>query len=106
MEDVDQDVYDLLAVGRRSETSFDIKESPLAAFIYGRLGDKGSSNVLAGSKLHPMERDNAIKFLSALPRDVVEIIAMNMKMVALSRAQLIEAVIDELPPTVPEAKSE
>ena len=53
-----------------------------------------------------MERENAIKFLSALPRDVVEIIAMNMKMVALSRAQLIEAVIDELPPTVPEAKSE
>ena len=106
MEDVDVDVYNLLAVGRRSETSFDIRQSPLAAFIYGRLGDKGSSNALAATKLHPMERENAIQFLSALPRDVVEVIALNMKMVALSRSQLIEAVLDELPSAIEEAKSE
>jgi hypothetical protein len=96
--DIDRDVYNLLAVGRRSETSFDIRQSPLAAYLYGRLGDEGLTKALGVTKLSPMEKENAIAFLSALPRDVVEIIAQNMQMVALSRSDLIEAVVDQLPP--------
>jgi hypothetical protein len=106
LEDVDRDVYHLLAVGRRTETSFDIRQSPLAAYLYARLGDEGLTKALGVTKLSPMEKENAIAFLSGLPRDVVGIIALNMKMVALSRSDLIEAVVDQLPPSGEEPISE
>jgi hypothetical protein len=45
-----------------------------------------------------MERENGMEFLAALPREVVEAVAKNMIKVALSRADLIQEVMDKLPP--------
>lgn len=99
------DVYNILANGRRTETSFDIRQSPLAAYLYGCLGDDGLQNLLQNHKMHPVCKENAMELLKALPRDVVEALAQNMMKVALSRAEMIQGVIDTLPPASKKSRS-
>ena len=90
-------VYDILSRGRRTETTFDIRQSPLAAYLYGWLGDDRLMEVLKDVKQYPMERENSIQLLSSLPRDAIRTIAINMAKVALSRSDLILDVVESLP---------
>jgi hypothetical protein len=94
----DMDVYSLLAEGRRSETAFDIKQSPMAAYLYGSLGDDGLLDLLGKIKVYPMTVDAAKQLLSQLPRLAVQKIGSQMAMVAISRADRINEVLNELPP--------
>jgi hypothetical protein len=93
----DRDVYSLLAEGRRSETDFDIKQSPMAAYLYGSLGDVGLLDLLAKIKVYPMTVDAAKQLLSELPRLAVQRIGSQMAMVAVSRADRINELLNDLP---------
>ena len=92
----DEDVYNILAYGRRSETAFDVKQSPLAAYFYSLLGDKGVEGILKSIKLYPMDESKARALLLALPREAVVHVSDNMAKVAMSRRELIRRVVAEL----------
>lgn len=96
----DQAVYDILAFGRRSETSFDVRQSPLAAYFYSIMGDCGVEKVLKDIKVHPMDTPTAKALLTTLPRHAVSHVSENMSNVAMSRRELIRKVVRELPPPV------
>lgn len=99
----DRDVYSILYMGRRTETSFDIRQSPMAAYLYASLGDEGLQRVLTGpfgAALYPMTRDVALQLITILPRDAVTKIAQNMATVAVSRSARILQVIADLPDVV------
>jgi hypothetical protein len=93
LEQCDMDVYNLLSQGRRSETAFDIKESPMAAYLYGSLGDDGLFDLLKKVKVYPMTTDAAKQLLAQLPRVPVQRIGSQMAMVAMSRSERILAVL-------------
>jgi hypothetical protein len=95
-EQCDIETYDILAKGRKSETSFDIRQSPLAAYLYSCMGTDG---IMAASKslnVYPMTPDIAHALLRTLPRDVVVHVARNMAKVALSRQDLILKLVDDI----------
>jgi hypothetical protein len=98
LEHCDMDVYNLLSQGRRSETSFDIKQSPMAAYLYGSMGDDALFDLLGKVKVYPMTPDAAKQLLAQLPRVPVQRIGSQMAMVALSRADRILEVLNDLPP--------
>ena len=94
---LDMLVYQILSGGRRSETSFDVKQSPLGAFLYAVVGDRGLKMILENRSLHPMTEENATELLSCLPREVVRYLAKTIATVAISRADAIMEVVDSLP---------
>ncbi|KAG7352593.1 hypothetical protein IV203_008641 [Nitzschia inconspicua] len=89
-------VYDILAVGRRTETSFDIKRSPWAAYLYASMGDEEMFRILKEHTLYPMTEDGAWALLRDLPREAVENIAEDMCDNALSRAEMIRDIVAEI----------
>jgi len=89
----DMEVYDLLVKGRKSETSFDMRSSPLAAYFYGILGDEGVENILSSIKVYPMTSETATKLLQALPLNAMRKVAEQMAFVARSRAEHIHQLV-------------
>ena len=100
-EDVEQHlnmlVYQILSGGRRSESSFDVKQSPLGAFLYGVVGDKGLNIILKNKTLYPMNEENSKALLKCLPKEVVRYLAKTISTVAISRADRIMELADNLP---------
>lgn len=96
--DLDDDVYAILKNGRTNETSFDVRQSPLATFLYGWLGDALVSKILKDNRpVYPMDPEKAWKLLAALPREPLSIVADKMSLIALSRAEKIRRVMTKLP---------
>ena len=93
----DSVVYEILLLGRRAETSFDIRQSPLAAYLYGCMGDEALIQVLKSNKMYPMEKENSLQLLACLPREALQNVAKNMAKVALSRSDLILDLVKNLP---------
>jgi hypothetical protein len=100
---IDTDVYNLLAFGRRSETDFDIRQSPLAAYLYGSLGNAGLDDLLdnksdaAKNMLWPMSEAAAWILLQRIPLEsVLTPIVENMCQVATSRSDKILSVLAKL----------
>ena len=89
-------VYHILAVGRRSETTFDIKRSPWAAYLYACIGDEELDRLLKEQTLFPMTEERAWSLLRALPRECVVTISDDMCDNALSRALVIGNVVSQL----------
>jgi len=88
----DPEVFDILAHGRRSETRFDVKKSPLAAYFYSFLGDEGLERILKTFKLYPMTVETAKSLLVALPRDaVVHVAEIAAELATPRRKQILEA---------------
>lgn len=94
----DFDVYRLLSQGRKSETAFDIKQSPLAAYLYAYLSDDGVEEIMQDVKTYPMDEEIALTLLKRLPRSAIEIVAHNLARIAQSRSELIRRVVRKLPP--------
>eukprot|EP00797_Seminavis_robusta_P031357 Sro67_g037450.2 (665) ;mRNA; f:18692-20686 len=94
---LDMLVYQILSGGRRSESSFDVKQSPLGAFLYAVVGDRGLRMILDNKDLHPMTRENAIALLACIPREVTLYLAKTIACVAVSRTEAIMEVVDSLP---------
>jgi hypothetical protein len=89
-------VYEILAIGRRTEMTFDIKRSPWAAFLYGSIGDDELFRILREHTLYPMTKEGAWDFLRDLPRDTVYEISEDMAETALSRAEMIRNIVATL----------
>ncbi|KAI2499121.1 hypothetical protein MHU86_15391 [Fragilaria crotonensis] len=92
----DLDAYHILAQGRKSEMSFDIRQSPLAAYLYSCMGTKGVMAALQSLTLYPMTTDRAHAVLRTLPQDAVLRVARIMAKVALSRQELILNIVHEI----------
>jgi len=92
----DMEVYDLLLNGRKSESSFDIRQSPLAAYFHGYMGDASIDEVLAKFKVYPMTIDTAKSLLRNLPAEPTRIIAEKICMVAPSRAPFLHEIIENI----------
>ena len=86
--DVDPDVLRLLKEGRKKESAFDLRHSPLAAYLYARLGDAASDRALASEDGWP--------FLEALPRDQVLEVATLCQQIATTRASGLAEIVARL----------
>lgn len=91
-----QPVYEMLAEGRRSESSFDTKRSPWAALLYGYMGDEGLNRILKEHTLYPMTDERAWSLLRALPLEPVNTIVQSILEQALSRADKMCEILSEL----------
>jgi hypothetical protein len=96
-EGCDEVVYNILAHGRRSETAFDVRQSPLAAYFYSFLGDEGVEKILSDIKVYPMSSDTATALLTKLPREAVLHVSGSMINFAISRRKLIRNLVEQLP---------
>ena len=103
LKECDQEVYSILAHGRRTETIFDTQNSPVAAYIYSHLGDEGLEKLLcASNKWFPIEAENSVELLSAFPPEIFQTVATNLKEVAVARSEMIDDVLSRLPNYVSE----
>lgn len=96
LQKCDQIVYHILKNGRKSEFQFDTKESPMAAYLYACMGDSVVEEVLEKVKVIPVEKENAMEILRAVPRESLKIIGAGLKKLALSRSSRIQEIIDAL----------
>lgn len=86
--DVDAEVLRLLAEGRKNESVFDLRNSPLAAYMYAQLGDAESDRVLAAEDGWPL--------LEALPPRMVARIASACARIAPTRARGLAEIVAHL----------
>ena len=84
----DHAVFDLLKEGRRSDSQFDVKHSPLAAFIYAEIGNKGTRAIVE-SATDAMDSAQADKVLHILPQNLLIDIVEACAKIAINRAPLL-----------------
>ena len=87
-------VHDILRDGRADETSFDLKHSPIAAYIYGLVGDIGVDRSLEYA-VYPMDAENARKLLSSLPGECVKQIGLACAEIAVTRSKALKVLVQE-----------
>lgn len=87
-DDVDEAVFRLLSEGRKKESGFDLRHSPLAAHLYAHLGDARSDRAL--------EAEDGWPLLRVLPRDLVAGVTRATAEIALTRRAKLLAVADQL----------
>lgn len=92
---VDPCVFRLLKDGRESESSFDIKNSPLAAYLYSLMGDEGMDKVLTHA-VHPMDKEHATKLLKSIPEVAVATIIAACAEIAITRADRLDQMVKDL----------
>lgn len=88
---LDMRVFKLLRDGRDGESQFDIKNSPLAAYLYALMGDKDMEEALKLT-VYPMTPDDATKLLDAIPPQAVVKIARSCAKICLTRAKKLEEI--------------
>ena len=92
---LDETVFRILRDGRNRPSSFDIRNSPLAAFLYGLIGDEGLLESVEYA-VHPMTAEDAEQLLQSLPRKAVSTIALACsKVVAPTRRDALEQIAME-----------
>jgi hypothetical protein len=89
-------VYNILKSGRHLETSFDTRNSPLAAFLYAQLGDIGTEAILQPCLFSMTDKTVALNLLSSLPHVTLELIGRDIASIAVSRAERIGMILQEL----------
>jgi len=72
--ELDEEIFNILRVGRKNASKFDLTNSPIAAFLYGIIGDKGMQ-LSKKYVTYPMTVENSPKFLQTLPPKAVATIA-------------------------------
>ncbi|MCA9609314.1 MAG: hypothetical protein KC619_27120 [Myxococcales bacterium] len=87
-EDVDEAVFRLLSEGRKKDSGFDLRHSPLAAYLYAHLGDTRSDRALEEADGWPL--------LEVLPRGLVAGVARATAEIALTRREKLLALADQL----------
>eukprot|EP00568_Trieres_chinensis_P008591 CAMPEP_0183297686 /NCGR_PEP_ID=MMETSP0160_2-20130417/4908_1 /TAXON_ID=2839 ORGANISM="Odontella Sinensis, Strain Grunow 1884" /NCGR_SAMPLE_ID=MMETSP0160_2 /ASSEMBLY_ACC=CAM_ASM_000250 /LENGTH=442 /DNA_ID=CAMNT_0025459555 /DNA_START=45 /DNA_END=1373 /DNA_ORIENTATION=- len=91
---VDEKVFRLLKDGRERTSTFDLKHSPLAAFLYGLIGDEGLERSLK-YLMTPLEGAGFKKLLGSLPKVVVGQIASACAEIAATRAKKLNRIVQE-----------
>jgi hypothetical protein len=89
-------VYQLLAVGRTSPTSFDLQNSPLAAYLYANLSANARVNLLTQAKAFFKQEISPKEFLQYLPKDLLVNLVVAVSQIALSRKNILKKLLDEL----------
>lgn len=86
--DVDPEVLRLLTEGRKKESVFDLRNSPLAAYMYAQLGDAESDRVLAQA--------DGWALVEALPPRMVGCIANACAQIAPTRARGLDQIVERV----------
>ncbi len=92
---IDSCVFNLLRFGRESESKFDIKNSPLAAYLYSLIGDEGVGKCLVYA-VHPMDKENARKLLKAIPEFALATIVAACAEIATTREERLNQMMVDL----------
>ncbi|MGB5253260.1 MAG: hypothetical protein WBN68_11090 [Sedimenticolaceae bacterium] len=92
-ENGDAAVYALLAEGRQNESAFDIRNSPLAAYLYARLGQYGIKR-LAECAVDPTDGGSAARTLSLLPADVLNNLSAACARMVITRTPELTALTE------------
>ncbi len=92
--DTDPVLYNLLAYGRASASSFDLQNSPLSLFIYRLLGSDGFHSRLDAAKKFFEGDLTAGRFLDELPASMIGPIARACSVMAITRTKELEAYAD------------
>lgn len=90
--DGDADVFALLDDGRQNDSGFDIRNSPLAAFLYARMGEAGVTRLTADGA-PPVDAASARQLLDLLPVELLQDIVHACARIAVTRA---DALLDLL----------
>jgi len=89
---LDERVLALLRDGREGESDFDIKTSPMAAFIYSEIGDDGLKEAMTLLS-HPMDKQHSKALLLSLPKRCVAEIGMACSHIAITRSNLLKDLV-------------
>jgi hypothetical protein len=84
---LDKTLYDLLAHGRASASSFDLQNSPLSLYIYLHLGADGFVDFLEAAQRMFSGSLSARAFLDALPGEMVASVAEGCAQMAFTRRE-------------------
>lgn len=90
--DVEPTILRLMVEGRASETSFDVKHSPIAGFIYPSLGTEGVERALGSARAYFQGAVTSQTFLASLPHSIVAAIAAACARIAVTRAEALEKI--------------
>jgi hypothetical protein len=94
--DKEDTVYRLLKDGRLDESSFDLRNSPLAMHLYLRLGPELWKSCCQSAIRYTSGTIDAESFLSALPKDVLsDLLGASANMVP-TRHDILEGIAEEL----------
>jgi hypothetical protein len=93
--DCNPQVYHILSKGRGADTTFDHRNAPVAAFVYGTLGETGVATTFENC-VHPMTAESSWTLLESLPNDLVGTVGRAIANVAMSRAGLMNEILGEL----------
>jgi len=92
--EADPEVFTLLHEGRRSASRFDIKNSPLTALIYGRMGEAGVGRLNQSGDRH-MDNVYAARVLECMPKDLLQEIVLACARIATTRTERLLRLIQE-----------
>jgi hypothetical protein len=84
---LDKTLYDLLAHGRASASSFDLQNSPLSLYIYLHLGADGFVDFLEAAQKMFGGSLSARAFLDSLPAEMVASVAEGCAQMAFTRSE-------------------
>ena len=85
--DTDETLYNLLAYGRASSSSFDLQNSPLSLFIYSSLGSADYSERLRSAKKMFSGEMSHRAFLDEFPRGLISSVAHACGEMAFTRKE-------------------
>jgi hypothetical protein len=87
--DFDEALFEVFDQGRRTESSRDMSQSPLSAYVYRHLGEAGMLALFAQAKAMFAEKISPAEFLGALDPALRQAIAQGCAQIAVSRAALL-----------------
>lgn len=94
--DIDQELLHILEHGRSQESSFDMKGSPLAAFVYKTIGDKGVANILPHANEYFHGALDSRSFLKMYPYSVLDRIINSCAEISSTRKDKLHKLLHSL----------
>jgi hypothetical protein len=88
-------VYELLNCGRTRVNSFDHRNAPVAAYVYGSIGEEGLKATFAQC-VYPLTEETSWNILKSLPYHVVEVVGREVSDMAPSRAEPVQKLLRNL----------
>ena len=93
------EVYDMMYAPRFDGTTgcqcFDQENSPVAAYIYGQIGET-TTNQIFEKCVHPMTTCSSWELIESMPYKVIEVLVSEIIPIAPSRADLLEEILTDL----------
>ncbi len=91
-DEIDQEVLKLLAIGRKDTQAFDVKQSPITAYLYCRINRATREKLFEDSIKFFKGEIEPLKFLQLIPRQIIESIILGCIELATTRKQLLEGL--------------